>query len=108
VRNGEGKFVVNDEKVLERLHANNHIAVQYSDEGGTKTVMNYPENPSGSVDAIAGICNETGRLFGLMPHPEAYNHYTNHPRWTRENLPEEGRGILMFRNAIDFIRGKDF
>ncbi|NIQ94772.1 MAG: phosphoribosylformylglycinamidine synthase subunit PurQ, partial [Desulfuromonadales bacterium] len=49
--------------------------------------------PNGSQNAIAGICDETGRLFGLMPHPEAYTHRTHHPRWTREpDLPEEGMG----------------
>jgi phosphoribosylformylglycinamidine synthase I len=104
VRHGEGKFVTKDPKVLEALHRGNHIVLQYSDRDYTKAVMDYPENPNGSVDAIAGICNETGRLFGLMPHPEAYLHYTNHPRWTREKLPEEGMGLSIFRNAVDFIR----
>jgi phosphoribosylformylglycinamidine synthase len=70
--------------------------------------MEYPANPNGAIKTIAGICNETGRLFGLMPHPEAYLHRTNHPRWTRESLPEEGQGVKIFRNAIDFIRSKDF
>jgi phosphoribosylformylglycinamidine synthase len=60
------------------------------------------------VDAIAGICDETGRIFGLMPHPEAYLHYTNHPRWTREKLPEEGMGLALFKNAVKFIRGRAF
>lgn len=104
VRHGEGKFVTKDPKALEELHRGNHIVLQYSDRDYTKAVMDYPENPNGSVDAIAGICNETGRLFGLMPHPEAYLHYTNHPRWTREKLPEEGMGLSIFRNAVDFIR----
>ena len=67
--------------------------------------MEYPDNPNGSVDAIAGICDETGRIFGLMPHPEAYLHRTNHPRWTRENLPEQGMGLALFRNAASFLRG---
>jgi len=56
------------------------------------------------VDGIAGICNETGRIFGMMPHPEAYLHRTNHPRWTREELPEEGMGLPLFRNAASFLR----
>ena len=59
---------------------------------------------AGAVDGIAGICNETGRIFGLMPHPEAYLHRTNHPRWTREELPEEGMGLALFRNASAFLR----
>ena len=65
--------------------------------------MDYPANPNGSAHAIAGICNETGRLFGLMPHPEAFLHRTNHPRWTRETLPEEGQGLAIFKNAVAFI-----
>ena len=66
--------------------------------------MEYPLNPNGSPDGIAGICDPTGRLFGLMPHPEAFLHRTNHPRWTREELPEEGQGVAIFRNGINFIR----
>ena len=107
VRHGEGKFIAQDEDVLERLHENGQVAVQYSHEDYADVAMDYPANPNGSVHGIAGICNETGRIFGLMPHPEAYLHYTNHPRWTREKLPEEGRGLLIFKNAIDFIRGSD-
>ena len=70
--------------------------------------MDYPANPNGAANAIAGICNETGRLFGMMPHPEAYLHRTNHPRWTREALPEEGQGLAIFRNAVNFISSKEF
>ena len=66
--------------------------------------MDYPENPNGSIDGIAGVCDESGRIFGLMPHPEAYLHYTHHPRWTREVLHEEGMGLSIFKNAVDFIR----
>jgi len=106
VRHGEGKFVPRDESVLDRLEKKGHIVVQYSDETGKNAVMDYPENPNGSLRAIAGLCDETGRIFGLMPHPEAFLHYTNHPRWTRETLPEEGMGLALFRNAVDFIREK--
>ena len=104
VRHGEGKFIADDEGVLERLHAQGQVVLQYSDSHYREPVMTYPGNPNGSIDAVAGICDETGRLFGLMPHPEAYLHRTNHPRWTREDLPEEGMGLAIFRNAVDFIR----
>ena len=107
VRHGEGKIITENDTVLKRLHANNQLVMQYCDEDYKESVMDYPANPNGSEDAIAGICNKTGRLFGLMPHPEAYLHYTNHPRWTREKLPEEGMGLFIFRNAIDFIRAED-
>ncbi|MBP8980911.1 MAG: phosphoribosylformylglycinamidine synthase subunit PurQ [Syntrophobacterales bacterium] len=66
--------------------------------------MSYPDNPNGSVDAIAGICNATGRIFGLMPHPEAFLHRVNHPRWTREDLPDAGQGLALFQNAVAFLR----
>ncbi len=107
VRHGEGKFVPASATVLKQIVRKNLFAFQYCDANGL-TVMQYPANPNGSIQAIAGICNETGRLFGLMPHPEAYLHRTNHPRWTRECLPEEGQGIAIFRNAVNFIRSKEF
>lgn len=108
VRHGEGKFIAKDRTALKRLHADRHVVVQYSDEQGRAATMDYPCNPNGAVDAIAGICNETGRIFGLMPHPEAYLHYTNHPRWTREKLPEDGMGLAIFKNAVKFIRSREF
>ena len=66
--------------------------------------MEYPYNPNGAAAAIAGICDETGRIFGLMPHPEAFLYGVNHPRWTREKVPEEGMGLAIFRNAMEYIR----
>lgn len=104
VRHGEGKFIPRDKKILKKLRENDLIVAQYMDEHFQEPIMDYPLNPNGSVDAVAGICDETGRLFGMMPHPEAYLHYTNHPRWTRESLPEEGEGVMFFRNAINYIR----
>jgi len=104
VRHGEGKFIPRDEVILKGLHEDGLVVAQYSDENFQQPTMTYPLNPNGSIDAIAGICDESGRLFGMMPHPEAYLYYTNHPRWTRERLPEEGEGVLFFRNAINYIR----
>lgn len=104
VRHGEGKFITRDEETRRKLHAGCQIALQYSREDYRDAVMDYPANPNGSVDAIAGICDKTGRIFGLMPHPEAYLHYTNHPRWSREKLPEEGAGLAVFRNAVEFAK----
>ena len=88
---------------LDGVHAESLVSMRYVDGHG-RPAATYPLNPNGSVDAIAGICDESGRLFGLMPHPEAFLHATNHPRWTRETLPEEGMGLLIFRRAIEFIR----
>ena len=104
VRHGEGKFIVAAPSILARLHKEHRIAVQYSSAKDGSPTMDYPANPNGAIDAIAGICNDTGRIFGLMPHPEAYLHRTNHPRWTREDLPETGMGLIIFQNAVDFIR----
>ena len=104
VRHGEGKFIARSSQVLARLKKGNHIVFQYVDREGNKS--GYPINPNGSVDDIAGICDETGRIFGLMPHPEAFQHRTNHPRWTREELPEEGEGVAIFRNAVEYVKEK--
>jgi phosphoribosylformylglycinamidine synthase len=104
VRHGEGKFIPGDNETLKRLKQRGLVVAQYTDRHGQRPTMEYPLNPNGSVEAIAGICDETGRLMGLMPHPEAYTHFTNHPRWTREKLQEEGRGVAFFRNAVEYVR----
>ena len=105
VRHGEGKFVVQDDEVLAQIEEKHLAVVKYSDPEYFSPVMDYPLNPNGSVAAIAGVCDETGRLFGLMPHPEAYLHRTHHPRWTRQrDLPEEGMGLWLYKNAMDYIR----
>lgn len=107
VRHGEGKFVPENGAILEEIEKKNLVAFQYCNAGGSVTT-DYPANPNGSINAIAALCNETGRLFGLMPHPEAFLHRTNHPRWTREDLPEDGQGLAIFQNAVTFIRSKEF
>jgi phosphoribosylformylglycinamidine (FGAM) synthase-like amidotransferase family enzyme len=104
VRHGEGKFIPKDEAVQGALKREELIALQYSDETYHEPLMDYPLNPNGSINAVAGVCDRAGRLLGMMPHPEAYLHRTNHPRWTREELPEEGMGVAFFRNAVQYIR----
>ncbi len=105
VRHGEGKLVF-AEGVLSEVMANGQDVLRYCDANGNPTSQ-YPENPNGSEGNLAGLCNSSGRVFGLMPHPEAFLHRTNHPRWTREDLPDEGQGVAVFRNAANFIR-KEF
>jgi len=100
LRSGEGKFIPQDEEVRQRLWRNRHVVLQYVDNGGGPG--GYPWNPNGSIDDIAGLCDETGRVFGLMPHPEAFVFRTNHPRWTREHL-REGEGLAIFRNAVRWV-----
>ena len=112
IRHGEGNVIPAD-GVLETLAENNQIVMRYCVWGIEMPVAaegRFPDNPNGSVQDIAGICDPTGRVFGLMPHPEAYNHWTNHPLWTRqkssEGIPDskEGLGIKIFRNAVEYIQ----
>jgi phosphoribosylformylglycinamidine synthase subunit PurQ / glutaminase len=115
VRHGEGKFYA-PEKDIRHLIENNQVVMQYADETGKRAGGCWPMNPNGSLKDIAGICDPTGRIFGLMPHPEAFNHWTNHPDWTRrrEALSREGRrmearegdGVRIFRNAVEYIRSQ--
>ncbi|TLN23347.1 phosphoribosylformylglycinamidine synthase subunit PurQ, partial [bacterium] len=102
VRHGEGKFVPGSEKILDEITAKSLVPLRYISSGGEPT-QEYPFNPNGSIGAIAGLCDPTGRLFGLMPHPEAFVHRTQHPRWTREELPEEGQGLALYKNAAKYI-----
>ncbi len=106
VRHGEGKFITDEKATLDRILADHLAALRYADPESGEPTMSYPANPNGSPAAVAGICDPSGRIFGLMPHPEAFLHRTNHPRWTREkdNLPEEGQGVALFRNAAAYIR----
>jgi phosphoribosylformylglycinamidine synthase len=104
IRHGEGKFLVDGPKTLEAIEAKHLACLKYSTGDYFAATMEFPENPNGSVNAIAGICDESGRIMGLMPHPEAFVHRTQHPRWTREELPEEGAGLLFFKNAAQYVR----
>ncbi len=103
VRHGEGKFVTDSKESLDILESQKQIVFRYANPEGIPT-QEYPANPNGSQNAIAGICDKSGRVFGLMPHPEAFLHYTNHPRWTREKLPEEGAGLAIFKNVANYLR----
>ena len=98
VAHGEGK-VVADPKVLPQLN----VALCYADENGD-TRAGYPHNPNGSVGNIAGICDSSGRIFGLMPHPERHIRSTQHPQWTRGTFKEHGDGFQIFLNAVRWAR----
>lgn len=108
VRHGEGKLVTVDDTVRRRLWDEQLVAMQYVDPSTGDPTEVFPANPNGSVDGIAGICDPTGRIFGLMPHPEAHLMPYNHPHWTRlrdrGQLPEHGEGITVFENAVRFVR----
>ncbi|NCN65151.1 MAG: phosphoribosylformylglycinamidine synthase I [Candidatus Altiarchaeum hamiconexum] len=98
VRHGEGKFFC-ENKILTKIKENEQIVMQYADENGN--FVGYPDNPNGSVENIAGICDRTGRLFGLMPHPEAYNCPENNPLW-KFNSNKFPIGTEIFRNGVRF------
>jgi len=98
IAHGEGKIVV-DPAELSRLN----IALYYADEHGD-TQAGYPHNPNGSVGNIAGICDASGRIFALMPHPERHFRGTQHPQWTRLGAREYGDGFKVFQNAVKWAK----
>jgi phosphoribosylformylglycinamidine synthase I len=99
VAHGEGRFMTRDEGTLQRLVESGQVVFQYGDAAGRPT-EEYPANPNGSPLGIAGVCDPTGRVLGLMPHPERYVQGTHHPRWTRDGAKAEGDGLAIFRNAV--------
>jgi phosphoribosylformylglycinamidine synthase I len=103
VAHGEGKFIPKEKKVLDALTANGQIVLRYCSSDGSKPA--YPENPNGSTDDIAGICDTTGRILGLMPHPERHFLFEQHPYWTRLTKKSQfGDGAKIFENGINFVK----
>jgi phosphoribosylformylglycinamidine synthase I len=116
VAHAEGKFVTRDAAVLAALESGGQTVLKYqplkeavvagtgaAPSSATHTVP-YPDNPNGATNDIAGICDETGRVCGLMPHPERHLDPLQHPRWTRlKELPREGDGFAVFKNAVAFF-----
>ena len=98
VEHAEGKVVTADDTLTKELEANGEIALRYVDEKGRHDT--YPANPNGSVAGIAGLCNATGRIFGLMPHPDRHFDHTHHPQWTRRNPTAAPDGLSVFQNAV--------
>lgn len=103
VAHAEGKFVTLDQMLLKNLSDNGQIVFRYCDENGRKPV--YPQNPNGAVDDIAGITDPTGRILGLMPHPERHFLFLQHPSWTRQKKKEKfGDGAKIFENGVAYIK----
>jgi phosphoribosylformylglycinamidine synthase subunit PurQ / glutaminase len=114
VRHGEGKFLA-DETVLRQLSDQSMSVLQYALPNGNPAGGTFPFNPNGSLNDIAGICDPTGKILGLMPHPEAFIHRTNHPGYTRyfqkakrngKNIDESGippLGLKIFENAVSYF-----
>jgi phosphoribosylformylglycinamidine synthase len=104
VAHGEGRFALEDPADLDRLDEAGQVVLRYVDEAG-RAAESAPENPNGSLGAVAGLCDASGQVFGLMPHPERHVLGWHHPRWTREGARPEGDGLRIFRNAVDAVRG---
>lgn len=110
VRHGEGKFYMADPVQLDSLESHNQVVMRYATPEGAPT-QSYPENPNGSLRAVAGVCDASGLIFGLMPHPEGYISAYNHPSWTRDtalgrSLPPDGEGLAVFGNAVAYLRDR--
>lgn len=115
VRHGEGRFVMPTNTELDHLSSNHQLTVRYVDPstelgaGLTDDLLPFPLSPNGSMRNIAGICDITGLVFGLMPHPEAFYTMWLHPEHTSMKLNEdewEGAGLQIFRNAVEYVRSQ--
>jgi phosphoribosylformylglycinamidine synthase subunit PurQ / glutaminase len=100
VAHGEGK-VITDMRGLREINA----VLYYTDETGSRQA-GYPYNPNGSMNNIAGVCDSSGRIFALMPHPERHVRFTQHPQWTRKKPREHGDGFAIFQNAVNFVKSE--
>jgi len=113
----EGNFVVANDGVLQTLKRQGRLAIRYcppagaNDSSPTTTrlagsddVLDFPINPNGAMANVAGVCDASGRVFGLMPHPERHIDPLQHPFWTRrETQPERGDGHVVFKNAVEYF-----
>jgi phosphoribosylformylglycinamidine synthase subunit PurQ / glutaminase len=102
IAHGEGKFLCRQPWILQGLEQAGQVVLRYVDAEGRAGP--YPINPNGSQGEVAGVCDVSGRVLGLMPHPERHVLPTQHPRWTREGLAEEADGLRLFRNAVDYFK----
>ncbi|MGA2062907.1 MAG: phosphoribosylformylglycinamidine synthase I [Thermoguttaceae bacterium] len=104
VAHAEGKFVARDEETLRHLDSAGQLVLRYVSQqaGGTGSVQ-FPDNPNGSQADVAGVCDSTGRVLGLMPHPERHIDPTQHPRWTRGETNSAGDGLQVFINAVRYF-----
>jgi phosphoribosylformylglycinamidine synthase I len=107
VAHAEGKFVARDEQALDRLEAAGQLVLRYTSGGDGAAIgrggeVPYPDCPNGAQRAVAGVCDQSGRVLGLMPHPERHIDPTQHPRWTRDQR-ERGDGLILFENAVRYF-----
>ncbi|MDO8639519.1 MAG: phosphoribosylformylglycinamidine synthase subunit PurQ [bacterium] len=101
VAHGEGKFFA-PKDVINKIEKQNLVVFRYVNDNG-KPTQEYPQNPNGSLNAIAGICDPTGRILGLMPHPERFTQKEHHPNWRRNNI-NYPQGLPIFENMIKYVK----
>jgi phosphoribosylformylglycinamidine synthase len=104
VAHGEGRFVVRDARTLARMKSKRQIALRYVSADGSPA-RGYPDSPNASIEDIAGVCDETGRVLGLMPHPERNITPWHHPQWTRRAPRAEGEGLAFYRRMVEAAAG---
>ncbi|MDD5011780.1 MAG: phosphoribosylformylglycinamidine synthase I [Phycisphaerae bacterium] len=102
IAHGEGKVVFENDDVFEKIKSDDRVAFRYVDENGN--FGPFPINPNGSTDSVAGLCDSTGRVMGLMPHPERFVRFTQHPHWTRLEDKSRADGRTIFDNAVKYIK----
>jgi len=103
VAHGEGKFIPDSNSTLKEINANNQVVFKYVNKFGKES--GYPDNPNGSVENIAAICNKEGNVLGMMPHPERHISFFQHPRWKRaKKIERAGDGLFIFRNAVEYAK----
>lgn len=108
IAHAEGRIVVRDSGVLDEWRRQGQVALTYAqwkpvDGAGNPINDRWPANPNGSTEDIAGLGDPTGRILGLMPHPERFLFGTQHPQWTRLGLTGDGAGRRIFQNAVDYF-----
>ncbi|MGE5042477.1 MAG: phosphoribosylformylglycinamidine synthase I [Candidatus Levyibacteriota bacterium] len=101
VAHGEGKFFTT-QKVLDEIEKKDLVALRYIDKDG-KPTQTYPENPNGSMHAIAGVTDVTGRILGMMPHPERFVRIEQYPNWRRNGI-KKPEGLTIFKNMVEFYK----
>ncbi len=104
VAHAEGKFVTDSPATLSKLAGDNRLVLRYQTAAGDASTGDYPANPNGSDGSVAGICDTTGRVLGLMPHPERFVDPTQHPQWTRRERGGQADGLRLFENAVSYFR----
>jgi phosphoribosylformylglycinamidine synthase I len=103
IAHGEGKFVPATEAVQKELWDNDQVAMVYTRADSTPASGQFPDNPNGSTDDIAGVCDASGLVFGLMPHPERFVDAIQHPAWTYRKSSKAGDGLAVFQNAVNHV-----